>query len=103
MDVFKAFFLLIYAHMWTVALCLLNTGYISIFVSHTFKPILKAWETLAHRPELLCKKGVLRDFTKFAGKYLCQSLFFNKVAGLSLKKSFWHRRFPVNFFLPCIT
>ena len=30
------------------------------------------------------KKGVLRDFTKFTGKDLCQSLFFNKVAGLTL-------------------
>ena len=29
------------------------------------------------------KKGVLRNFTKFTGKYQCQSLFFNKVAGLS--------------------
>ena len=28
------------------------------------------------------KKGVLRNFAKFAGKHLCQSLFFNKVAGL---------------------
>ena len=28
------------------------------------------------------KKGVLRSFTKFTGKHLCQSLFFNKVAGL---------------------
>ena len=28
------------------------------------------------------KKGVLRYFSKFTGKYLCQSLFFNKVAGL---------------------
>ena len=28
------------------------------------------------------KKGVLRNFTKFTGKHLCQSLFFNKVAGL---------------------
>ena len=28
------------------------------------------------------KKGVLRNFTKFAGKHLCQSLFFKKVAGL---------------------
>ena len=28
------------------------------------------------------KKGVLRNFTKFAGKHLHQSLFFNKVAGL---------------------
>ena len=28
------------------------------------------------------KKGVLRNFTKFKGKHLSQSLFFNKVAGL---------------------
>ena len=33
-------------------------------------------------PEVFCKKGVLRNFTKFTGKYLCQRLFFNKVAGL---------------------
>ena len=33
------------------------------------------------RREVLCKKGVLRNFTKFTGKHLCQSLFFNKVAG----------------------
>ena len=26
------------------------------------------------------KKGVLRNFVKLAGKHLCQSLFFNKVA-----------------------
>ena len=25
-------------------------------------------------------KGLLRNFTKFTGKHLCQSLFFNKVA-----------------------
>ena len=30
------------------------------------------------RPEVFCKKGVLRNFTKFTGKHLCQSLFFNK-------------------------
>ena len=28
---------------------------------------------------MFCKKGVLRKFTKFAEKHLCQSLFFNKV------------------------
>ena len=28
------------------------------------------------------QKGVLRNFTKFTGKYLCQSLFFNEVAVL---------------------
>ena len=39
------------------------------------------------------RKGVLRNFAKFRGKQLCQSLFFNKVAGLDL----WHRCFPVKF------
>ena len=47
------------------------------------------------------KKGVLRNFTKFTGKQLCQSLFFNKVAGLRpvtlLEKRLWHKCFPVNF------
>ena len=28
--------------------------------------------------EVFCKKGVLRNFAKLAGKHLCQSLFFNK-------------------------
>ena len=64
------------------------------------------------------EKGVLRNFTKFTGERLCQSLFFNKVAGLHpwkrqktrfsdvfrkcspatlLKTRFWYRCFPVNF------
>ena len=30
------------------------------------------------------KKDVLRNFAKFTGKHLCQSLFFNKVTGLLL-------------------
>ena len=51
--------------------------------------------------EVFCKKGVLRNFTKFTVKHMCQSLFFNKVAGLRpatlLKKRLWHRCFPVNF------
>ena len=44
---------------------------------------------------------VLRNFAKFTGKHLCQTLFFNKVpnlrTGTLLKKSVWHRCFPVNF------
>ena len=36
----------------------------------------------SNRPEVFCKKGVLKNFAKFTGKHLCQSLFFNKVAGL---------------------
>ena len=44
------------------------------------------------RPELMfCKNDALK---KFKGKHLCQSFFFNKVAGLSpatlLKKRLWH-------------
>ena len=33
------------------------------------------------RPEVFCKKVVLRNFGKFTGKHLCQSLYFDKVAG----------------------
>ena len=32
-------------------------------------------------PEVSYKKDVLKNFTKFTGKHLCQILFFNKVAG----------------------
>ena len=34
------------------------------------------------RLEVFCRKGGLGNFAKFTGKDLCQSLFFNKVAGL---------------------
>ena len=37
-------------------------------------------QTEATTRGVLCKKGVLRNFTKFTGKHLCQSLFFSKVA-----------------------
>ena len=52
-------------------------------------------------PEVFYKKGVLRNFDKFTGKHLCQSLFFNKVAGYRpatlLKKRLLYRCFPLNF------
>ena len=42
-------------------------------------------------------QGVLRNFSKFLGKHLGQSLFFNKVAGLRpatlLKKNLWQQMF----------
>ena len=38
--------------------------------------------------EVFCKKGVLRNFTKFTGKPLCQSLFFNKLLCEIFKKPF---------------
>ena len=46
-------------------------------------------------------RGVLGNFAKFTEKNLCQSSFFNKVAGLRsatlLKKRLCHKCFPVNF------
>ena len=42
------------------------------------------------------QKGVLRNFTKFAGKHQCQSLFFNVVAGLKL---YWKRDSGTSVFL----
>ena len=47
------------------------------------------------------RKADHRNLTKFTGKHLCWSLFFNKVAGLRpailSKKRLWHRCFSVNF------
>ena len=39
------------------------------------------------RPDVFCENGVLRNFAKFTGKHLCQSLFFNKVAGAATLRS----------------
>ena len=45
---------------------------------------IQLWNTCDRRSrlEVFCKKGILENFAKFTGKHLCQSLFFNKVAGL---------------------
>ena len=44
------------------------------------------------RPEMLCKKAIFKNFAKFTGKHLCQSLFFIKVTVLTpatlLKRDF---------------
>ena len=51
--------------------------------------------------EVFYIKGVLKNFIKFTGKHLRQSLFFNRVAGLGpvtlFKKRLWYRCFPVQF------
>ena len=39
------------------------------------------------RPEVFCKKDVLRNILKLTGKQLCQGLFFNKVASLCKKRN----------------
>ena len=45
-------------------------------------PVEAGTKVRSSRPEVFCKKGVFRNFAKFTGKHLCQSLFFTKVAGL---------------------
>ena len=71
---------------------------IAIFVKscHSTPSIKTRW-----RRRCSLKKAVLRNFAKFTGKHLCQSLFFNKVADLwpttLLKKRLSHRCFTVNF------
>ena len=44
-------------------------------------------------PEVFWKKDVLRNLTKFTGKHLCQSLFFNKVARLETLAQVFSREF----------
>ena len=65
---------------------------LSVF-GHFVGLALKGLKPRSSRPEVFCKKGVLRNFAKFTRKHLCQGLFFNKVASLRL----WHKCFPVNF------
>ena len=52
------------------------------------------------RPDVFFR-GIPRNFAKFTGKHLCQSLFLNKVAGLRsetlLKERPWHRCFFSEF------
>ena len=40
------------------------------------------WKSRNSRPEVFCKMVFLEISQKFAGKYLCRSLFSNKVANL---------------------
>ena len=46
-----------------------------------FGNIAKNLNIRSSRTEVFCKKAVLKNFAKFTGKHLCQSLFFNKIAG----------------------
>ena len=54
----------------------------SILITHlveSYQP-----DSVLGMPQVFCKKGILRNFAKFTGKHLCQSHFFNKIAGLRL-------------------
>ena len=49
------------------------------------------------RRELLCKKGVLRNFGKFTGRHLCQSLVFKAEACNFIKTETLAQVLTVNF------
>ena len=51
------------------------------------------WYIRSSRPEVFCKKGVLRNFAKSTGKHLYQNFW----PATLLKARLWHRCFPVNF------
>ena len=51
----------------------------------------------SNRPEVFCKKGILRNSAKFTGKHQCKSLFF-RPATLLKKKRLWHRWTSKNIF-----
>ena len=63
--------------------------------------IKSAGRSRSSQQRCFVRKGILRNFTKFTGKHLCQGLFFNIVVGprpaTLLKKRLWHKCFPVNF------
>ena len=80
-----------------------NTSSFDTFIRCYFK---KPSFFRGSRPGVFCKKGLLRNFAKFTGKYMCQSLFFvikkETLADVLrpatlLKKRLWYRCFPVNF------
>ena len=106
-------------HLWWLLLSFLNISlvYFSVLVcanltlseqsfleQNILKLLIKFAQTTnfksSHR-RCSVRKGVLRNVVKFTGKYLCQSLFFNKVAGLRLatllRNKLRHKCFPVNF------
>ena len=71
--------------------CLHYLKTITHFHSINHKHLEKGRYLRSSCPDVFCKKGVLKNFANFAGKHLCQSLYFNKFAGLT------HSCFPVNF------
>ena len=69
--------------MWNVQYTFENCTFKSIAVREDpgFVLISMWWFRSSHQ-RCAIEIGVLKNFTKFSGKHLCQSLFFNKVAGL---------------------
>ena len=108
----------LHSSLWMFSICDLKLNLWSLIILGTFSYWLNhLWvlfqkdEMFAYycllrssRLEVFWKKGVLRNFAKFTGKHLCQSLFFNNVAGL--KNTFFTEHLWVTssraFFVQCV-
>ena len=69
-------------------------------IPRLFKVTEKDWSFAScnHPNKLFAEAFVFRNFTKFTGKHLYQTLFLNKVAGLRpeiSKNTFFYRTPPV--------
>ena len=53
----------------------------SLLLQYSYFPVNNESRYRCSHQRCSVKKRVLRNFSKFTGKHLCQSLFFNKVAG----------------------
>ena len=51
---------------------------VSLFeINQILEMVLQSCILQKQPPEVFCKKIIPRNFVKFVGKHLCQSLFFN--------------------------
>ena len=62
--------------------CLLRVTFLSKITEALIFINPKIRKYRSSRSEVFGKEGVLKNFANFTEKHLCQSLFFNKVAGL---------------------
>ena len=56
-----------------------------VFISLRLRVLHQHQTNRKSYPKVFCKKGVSENFAEFTEKHLYRSLFFNKVAGLTLK------------------
>ena len=78
-----------------------NTNHPCLILNHTTVSLKTSWNSQKQPLDVFCKKVALRIFAKFTGKHLCQSLYFNKVAGLAynfIKKETLAQMFSCEFY-----
>ena len=75
-DFYKGIFLHVIAVRIIVSWCDIMKSYLQIKRARSF--VFGVEKSKNSRPEVFCRKGLLRNFAKFTGKHLCQSLFIKK-------------------------